>query len=286
MRPSIDVLGLLCARSVLAYSPAGYSFDPLQHLAGVAPPFDPLDPALDPAPPQGCNVTRAAYLVRHAAIFANDFDYETFIQPFTQKLANTTVDWSQIPALAFLATWQNPITDAEQEMLTRAGKLEANKLGVDVAMRYQNLRVPQTVWSSTAERTVKSAQAFADGLALDGGVSVREISEGEEEGADSLTPYESCPAYSSSAGSDQSDVRLSLPIPTTILSLFISTAYWFDELGIPQSLRRTYHPEIQRSGPSIQFHPLGYLRHVAPLRLRDRHSRGLAVLRPKSARPE
>ena len=37
-------------------------------------------------------------------------------------------------------------------------------------------------------------------------IEVVEIYEGEEEGADSLTPYESCPAYSSSAGSDQSDV--------------------------------------------------------------------------------
>jgi len=34
------------------------SFDPLQHLAGIAPYFE--DPVLDPAPPQGCNVTRAA----------------------------------------------------------------------------------------------------------------------------------------------------------------------------------------------------------------------------------
>lgn len=34
------------------------SFDPLQHLAGIAPYFE--DPVLDPKPPQGCNVTRAA----------------------------------------------------------------------------------------------------------------------------------------------------------------------------------------------------------------------------------
>ncbi|KAK0100408.1 hypothetical protein ONS95_008358 [Cadophora gregata] len=188
-----------------SHSPNAYYFNPLEHLAGVTPPFDPLDPPLDPTPPQGCNVTRAAYLIRHAAIYANDFDYESYISPFVSKLSNTTVDWSKIPTLSFLSTWKIPFTDSEQEMLTRSGKLEATRLGVDIAQRYQSLRTPKKIWSSTAERTVKSAKALAVGLADDEkDVSVVEIYEGEEDGANSLTPYESCPAYSSSAGSDQS----------------------------------------------------------------------------------
>lgn len=202
----------LLAVGAISHSPNSYSFNPLQHLAGTAPPFDPLDPPLDPSPPQGCNVTRAAYLVRHAAIFANDFDYETYIEPFVQKLSNTTVNWTTIPTFSFLSTWQNPITDAEQEMLTRAGKLEATKLGVDIAQRYQALRTPEKIWTSTAERTVKSAKSLTQGLADDASdIQVIEISEGEEEGANSLTPYESCPAYSSSAGSKQSTVSLFFP---------------------------------------------------------------------------
>jgi acid phosphatase len=32
----------------------------LQHLAGIAPYFEPEDPPLDPAPPQGCKVTRVS----------------------------------------------------------------------------------------------------------------------------------------------------------------------------------------------------------------------------------
>ncbi len=123
-------VGLL-ATGVLSHSPNSYKFNPLEHLAGVTPPFDPQDPPLDPKPPQGCNVTRAAYLIRHAAIFANDFDYESYIEPFIQKLSNTTVNWSTIPTFSFLSTWKNPITDAEQEMLTRSGKMEATKLGVE-----------------------------------------------------------------------------------------------------------------------------------------------------------
>ncbi|CZR54627.1 related to PHO11-secreted acid phosphatase [Phialocephala subalpina] len=209
MYSSLLLLAALLATGTLSHSPNSYSFNPLQHLAGTAPPFDPLDPPLGPSPPQGCNVTRAAYLVRHAAIYANDFDYESYIEPFVQKLNNTTVNWSTIPTFSFLSTWQNPITDAEQEMLTRAGKLEATKLGVDIAQRYQSLRTPEKIWTSTAERTVKSAKSLTQGLADNASdIQVVEISEGEEEGANSLTPYGSCPTYSSSAGSDQATTFL------------------------------------------------------------------------------
>lgn len=38
----------------------GYTFDPLQHLAGIAPYFEPEDPPLDPSPPQGCTVKRVS----------------------------------------------------------------------------------------------------------------------------------------------------------------------------------------------------------------------------------
>lgn len=126
--------------------------------------------------------------------------------------SKTSVDWSKIPT--FLATWQNPITDAEQEMLTRAGKLEATRLGVDIAQRYRGLRTPEKIWTSTAERTVKSAKALAAGLANDASdVQVIQVSEREEESANSLTPYESCSAYSSSAGNDQAVVFPFLPFP-------------------------------------------------------------------------
>ena len=44
--------------SVVLAAASTYKFDPLQHLAGIAPYFEPEDPQLDPAPPQGCKVTR------------------------------------------------------------------------------------------------------------------------------------------------------------------------------------------------------------------------------------
>lgn len=190
---------------------SSYDFDPLQHLSGIAPYFEPADPPRDPAPPQGCSVTRAAYLVRHAAIDMNDFDYEEYIEPFVDKLGNKSVDWSSIPELAFLSNWIPP-DFSEIEQLTRTGKLEAAQLGVTMSYRYPSLRLPQRVWASTAERTVKSAEGFIRGIEVeDGSINLVEVYEGEEDGANSLTAYESCDKYSSSAGSDQEAVSLRLP---------------------------------------------------------------------------
>jgi acid phosphatase len=184
---------------------AAYTFDPLEHLAGISPYFE--DPVLDPKAPQGCNVTKATLLVRHAAIYGNDFDWEEYIEPFVEKLGNTSVDWRSAGPLAFLAKWQTPISDEELEDLTIIGKLEAYKLGVDVRLRYPGLKDPSKVWTSTAERTELSSESFIDGLVAHSNnterVSVQENAAG---GADSLTPYKGCPKYSSSYGSNQSAV--------------------------------------------------------------------------------
>jgi acid phosphatase len=183
---------------------SGYTFDPLEHLAGIAPTWQPEDPQLNPKPAQGCNVTRATYLVRHAAIYANDFDYESYIEPFTDKLKNTTVDWKRAGPLRFLSTWKTPISDEELEDLTKIGQLESYKLGVDVSLRYPSLKKPNKVWTSTAERTTLSAASFIDGLSRSNETKSIAVPESKAEGADSLTPYKGCPKYSSSYGSEQS----------------------------------------------------------------------------------
>lgn len=188
---------------------ASSSFNPLEHLAGITPYFE--SPLLDPKPPQGCNVSRASYLVRHAAIYANDFDYEEYIEPFADKLGNVTIDWRRAGPLAFLATWQSPISDNELEDLTSVGRLESYKLGVDVRMRYPKFKAPKKVWTSTAERTELSAASFIQGLtAMANGTERVAVREDAARGADSLTPYKGCPKYSSSFGSNQSSVRDSL----------------------------------------------------------------------------
>ncbi|KAI6783530.1 Acid phosphatase PHO1 [Emericellopsis cladophorae] len=183
-----------------------YNFNPLEHLAGIAPYFEPQDPSISPDAPQGCVAERAAYLVRHSAIYANDFDFETYIEPFLEKLDNKTgIKWNRVPDLSFLDDWEAPVSDDEVSILTRVGRLEATRLGVDINFRYPHLRNPKRVWTSSAERTVKAAQSLARGLQSDEeSINVVEIPERSESGADSLTPYKACPGYSGSTGSDES----------------------------------------------------------------------------------
>ncbi|PBP19915.1 hypothetical protein BUE80_DR009284 [Diplocarpon rosae] len=196
-------LALLITRA-LSRGPNSYHFDPLEHLAGVTPPFDPLDPALDPAPPQGCNVTRAAVLSRHSSIKANDFDWENFINPFVQKLSQTPVDWAKIPNLSFLATWKPPNGLPEKGALSLDGKMQASRLGVDVSQRYQKLRIPKKIWTAGARRVVESAKSFAAGMADNPrDIEVVELYEGKLEAANSLTPYKGCPRYSAGAGNEK-----------------------------------------------------------------------------------
>lgn len=120
-----------------------YSFNPLHHLGGIAPYFESHDPPASPDTPQGCSAERAAYLVRHAAIYSNDFDFEAYIEPFVEKLENKTdIDWNKVPSLNFLSKWKAPISEAELEVLTNVGKLEATKLGVDLNFRYPGIKTP------------------------------------------------------------------------------------------------------------------------------------------------
>ncbi|ROV88844.1 hypothetical protein VMCG_10184 [Cytospora schulzeri] len=210
-KTALLVLPGLVGASAPLYS--SYTFNPLEHLGGVAPYFEPSDPPTDPGAPQGCTPVRAAYLVRHAAIYANDYDYEEYMSPFISKFQNKTgnVNWSTIPSLSFLASWSPPISEAEQELLTRVGKLEATQLGASLSFRYPRFALPKRIWTSSAERTYESAKALIRGFEPAGDddtISLVSVYESDAGGADTLTPYHSCPKYSGSMGSDQSAVYL------------------------------------------------------------------------------
>jgi acid phosphatase len=187
---------------------ASYEFNPLEHSTGIAPYFTPHNLPLQSSLPQGCNVTRAAYLIRHAAIYANDFDYEAYLEPLVKKLQNTSQDWSSTKTLKFLSNWSAPIDHEHVEKLTRVGLQEARSLGTSASQRYKHLKTPQTIWSSTADRTAKSAKAFISGFTNNRTslINLTQVEESKKAGANSLTPYKSCKTYSSSYGSDQSSV--------------------------------------------------------------------------------
>lgn len=148
---------------------------------------------------------QAAYLIRHSAIYFNDFDFEEYIEPFLEKLQNTSVNWQSTRSLSFLERYQPPFQEQDEEQVTQDGILQSQALGVQLSQRYLGFRPPGKVWSSTAERTMKSASSLIEGLVRRSNeTQLVGIPEGKNESANSLTPYSSCPAYSPSRGSEQS----------------------------------------------------------------------------------
>ncbi|KAI0363119.1 phosphoglycerate mutase-like protein [Pilatotrama ljubarskyi] len=193
--------------------PGGYTFNVLEHLAGIAPYFDSPGVQLDPSPPDGCSVTKATYIVRHSNIYANDFDYETYLSPFLEKLANFSDRsvFTQTPDLAFLANYTSPITNETEQLekMTPSGGEAAAAFAGVIKQTYADLlnsTVSQAgafrIWAASASRDVDTAKSFIQGLGNNASLVV--VNEGENDSADSLTPHISCPAFDASMGSVQS----------------------------------------------------------------------------------
>ncbi|KZV93276.1 phosphoglycerate mutase-like protein [Exidia glandulosa HHB12029] len=186
------------------------NFNVLHHLAGDSPYFNSPGVGLTVDVPDGCSVTRATYLFRHTDIFANDFEYENQLAPFLYKLGNFTDRAAFAEGnspLAFLANWTSPISDPENQIeeVTDSGKRDAQKLGGVIAQRHQALLANSTgefkFWVSDADRDLDTAHAFVQGFdgKLDNATLVI-VEEGEEQGANSLTPHESCPNWDTAVG--------------------------------------------------------------------------------------
>lgn len=175
----------------------GYEFDPLTHLPGISPYFDAQGFGLDHAVPLGCNVTVATYLIRHAAIYANDKDYEDFIEPFLEKLASSK-NWTG--PLDFLQSWTSPIDDPENQLeeITPDGASDATKMGLHLLRHYPDI-VPTTkkVNADKKSRTQDTAKALIRGFPQDD-VRVVEISTDGE--FHSTIPHKYCPAFTKKAG--------------------------------------------------------------------------------------
>ncbi|CAF4621993.1 unnamed protein product, partial [Rotaria socialis] len=62
-----------------------YKFNVLQHLTGISPYFESNSEGLNPDPPQDCVIDKVAYLIRHGAIYVNEYDYVSTIQPFLER---------------------------------------------------------------------------------------------------------------------------------------------------------------------------------------------------------
>ena len=197
-----------------------YGFNILQHLSGISPYFESNANDLSPEPPQGCDVSKAAYLVRHGSIHANDYDFNYTINPFLEHLRKLSakIDFSQTKEFSFLSRWTSPISDSQEqvEKLTKSGAMEAFNLGTQLAYRYPHLipakknRRPFKVWFSNSTRTQLSASMLSLGLSTGQNWSgeMISVSEGKNQGANTLTPKEACPRFKGSWGSKQAEVWL------------------------------------------------------------------------------
>lgn len=154
--------------------------------------------------PLGCEVTAASYLVRHSAIYANDNDYETFMEPFLQKLHESSAEqWSG--PLSMLKSWKSPIDDPENQLenLTPDGAERAREVGKHLFRRYPKL-IPtlRKIYFDKKPRTRDTARAFIQAFPQKDEIEGIEIRKTHEE-FHAISPHKSCPNFVKSAGDDE-----------------------------------------------------------------------------------
>ncbi|KFA51291.1 hypothetical protein S40293_04423 [Stachybotrys chartarum IBT 40293] len=180
----------------------GYLFDPLLHLPGISPYFDAVGFGLGHSAPSGCNVTIASYIIRHAAIYANDAEYEEYIQPFLKKLDKHRKGWSG--PLEFMSRWKSPILEDHLEDITPSGARDAVQVGLHLIQRYPNL-APTTkrILADKKARTFDTAQNFVKAFPDSEHIEVVRIKRDHNGSMDALIPHKSCPAFNKKPGSDE-----------------------------------------------------------------------------------
>lgn len=187
----------------------GYQFDPLLHLPGTSPYFDAVGFGLRHGAPQGCNVTSASYLVRHAAIYANDDEYERYIKPFLWKLEKHRGAFTG--DMAFLNTWHSPILEDHLEDITPSGQEDAKKVGKHLLQLYPEL-VPHTkrILADKKARTYDTAMAMIQAFPDPDSIEIVRIRHDVNGSMDSLVPHKSCPAFSKSPGQKEMETFVNI----------------------------------------------------------------------------
>lgn len=155
------------------------------------------------------------YLIRHAAIYANDDDYERYIEPFLKKL-NTTYDtlsgkrrqgWKG--SLSFFDKWKNPIYDPanQLEQITPQGVKDSKKVGKHLLSRYPKL-VPTTkkIYADKKARTKDTAAAFVQVFPQK--VEVEEILLNRSS-FHAQDPHKACKAFSKEPGNEEQEQFMS-----------------------------------------------------------------------------
>jgi hypothetical protein len=206
---------ILCLASFAAAFPAtppqspialdhtqGYQFDALLHLPGISPYFDAVGFGLEHTAPPGCTVTAASYLIRHAAIYANDKEYEEYIKPFLWKLEKHRQGWSG--PLEFMSTWISPILEDHLEDITPSGAQDAQKVGAHLVKRYPKLApTVKKMLADKKPRTFDTAVALARAFPHYEDIEVVQFIHNHNGSLDSLTPHKTCAAFSKEPGTQE-----------------------------------------------------------------------------------
>ncbi|KAF5027007.1 hypothetical protein F66182_882 [Fusarium sp. NRRL 66182] len=181
----------------------GYQFDALLHLPGISPYFDAVGFGLSHAAPEGCTVTAASYLIRHAAIYANDAEYEDYIKPFLFKLEEHRGHFSG--PLEFLNRWYSPIREDRLEDVTPSGKEDAKKVGHHLVKRYRHLASSvKRVIADTKSRTYDTAKAFLQTFPENDNIEISRFDKKNlNDGTRALLPHKACSKFSKSPGTEQ-----------------------------------------------------------------------------------
>lgn len=191
----------------------GYQFDPLLHLPGTSPYFDALGFGLEHKAPPGCKVNAASYLIRHGAIYANDAEYEDFIQPFLYKLEKHRGGFSG--PLEFLNKWQSPIDENHLEDLTPSGAVDAEKVGHHIKKRYPDLvHTVKRVIADTKSRTFDTARSFIKSFPHTDKIEIVRFNKKHlNNGTRALLPHKACSAFSKSPGDKEQHDFLNVYAP-------------------------------------------------------------------------
>merc|ERR1711988_1095539 len=181
----------------------GYQFDPLLHLPGISPYFDAVGFGLSHAAPEGCTVTAASYLIRHAAIYANDAEYEDYIQPFLAKLDKHRGNFSG--PLEILNDWTSPIEEDHLEDVTPSGKVDATRIGHHLVKRYPHLAGSvERVVADTKARTYDTARAFLKAFPHDGDIDVTRLDKKDlNDGTRAVLPHKACSNFTKAPGTEE-----------------------------------------------------------------------------------
>lgn len=176
-----------------------YEFDPLLHLPGTSPYFDAVGFGLRHKAPDNCHVTSASYLVRHAAIYANDKEYGEYIKPTLWKLEKYRGGFSG--SMQFLNEWHSPILEDRLEDVTPSGKEDAKKVGEHLLKLYPEL-IPtmKKVLADKKPRTYDTAVAMTQAFPDPSSIEIVRITQNINGSMDSLIPHKSCPAFSKEPG--------------------------------------------------------------------------------------